>query len=119
MSAPGEGEHAKLVCELGCEVVKTMGRIAQPMQKQHSLPIPAPVQIVKPDAVDLDESSLMWRLICPVRMCVGIRGNSLFWKSRRAHDEPRLPMDRFDDGALIILHKGDLLVCGLAKKLCL
>ena len=49
----------KLVGELGCEVVKNMGRIARPVQKQESVSLSAPIQIVKFDTVCRGEFGLM------------------------------------------------------------
>ncbi len=52
----------------GREVVKNMSRIAQPVQKQNGLSLPAPIQIVELDAVGRDEFGFMRRLICPVAL---------------------------------------------------
>ena len=63
-----ESEHTKLVCGLGREVVKSMGRIAERVQKQDGLSLASPIQIVKPDAAGRDEFGFMWRLICSVAL---------------------------------------------------
>src|SRR5688500_12812183 len=47
MSAPGESEHAKVICELRREEVVDMRRIADSVQKQHRLSLAAPIQIME------------------------------------------------------------------------
>ena len=51
-----------------------MRGIAQRMQKKDGLSLPAPIQIVKLDAVDCDESSLVWRLVHPVGLGIDMKG---------------------------------------------
>src|SRR3954470_6528584 len=84
MPAPRECKNAKLVCELRREIVINMRRVTHPVQKQKRFSRAAPIQIVKSDTFDHDESALVRRLVGPIGLRIDLEG-----EHRRQQQPPK------------------------------